>query len=77
MNRWIVNHPSAWLPIAMSLAAIGVLLVHVALFGTARQADEGPPPTSGRSSWRHKFRSWPSSPSNGCRARHARRCSSW
>ena len=41
MNRWIVNHPSAWLPIAMSLAAIGVLLVHVVLFGAARQADEG------------------------------------
>ncbi len=32
---------SAWLPIAMSLAAFGVVVVHVALFGTAREPDEG------------------------------------
>lgn len=37
----IVKKPSAFLPIAMSLAALLVVLFHVAVFGTARQADEG------------------------------------
>jgi FtsH-binding integral membrane protein len=41
MNRSIIHRPSAWLPIALSLAALGVVLVHVALFGAAREADEG------------------------------------
>jgi hypothetical protein len=38
-----LRHPSAFLPIAMSLLAVGVVLTHIALFGTARQrqADEG------------------------------------
>ena len=36
-----LKHPSAFLPIAMSLLALGVVLTHIALFGTARQADEG------------------------------------
>ena len=33
--------PSAWLPIAMSSAALVVVLGHVLVAGTAREADEG------------------------------------
>jgi hypothetical protein len=36
-----LKQPSAFLPIAMSLLAVGVVLTHIALFGTGRQADEG------------------------------------
>ena len=36
-----LKHPSAFLPIAMSLLAVAVVLTHIALFGTARQPDEG------------------------------------
>jgi hypothetical protein len=36
-----LKHPSAFLPVAMSLGALAVVLVHVALFGTAREPDEG------------------------------------
>ncbi len=36
-----MKQPSAWLPIAMSLAALAIVLVHVARYGTAREADEG------------------------------------
>jgi len=36
-----MRQPSAFLPVAMSLAALGTLLVHVALFCCAREADEG------------------------------------
>ena len=37
----VMKRTSAYLPIAMSLAALTTVIVHVALFGTARQADEG------------------------------------
>jgi hypothetical protein len=37
----ILKHPSAFLPVAMSLGAIAVVLIVVALHGTAPQADEG------------------------------------
>lgn len=37
----MMKHPSAFLPLAMSLAAITTVVVHVALSGTAREADEG------------------------------------
>jgi hypothetical protein len=33
--------PVSFLPVAMSFAALGVVIVHVAIFGTAREADEG------------------------------------
>lgn len=36
-----LRRPSALIPPAMSAAALGVVAGHVALFGTARQADEG------------------------------------
>ena len=33
--------PSALLPVAMSFAALAIILVHVARFGAARETDEG------------------------------------
>jgi len=36
-----IKHPSAFLPIAMSLLAVAAVLTHIALAGTAPQADEG------------------------------------
>ena len=36
-----LKHPSAFLPITMSLLAVAVVLTHIAFFGTARQPDEG------------------------------------
>jgi hypothetical protein len=37
----MIKKPSAFLPVAMSFAAFAVVLVHVAIYGTAREADEG------------------------------------
>jgi hypothetical protein len=37
----IIKRPSAFLPLAMSLTALTLVLVHVAVFGAAREADEG------------------------------------
>jgi FtsH-binding integral membrane protein len=37
----ILKHPSAFLPIAMSLLAVGIVLTHLAFFGAAPQKDEG------------------------------------
>ena len=37
----VVRKPSAVIPIAMSLAALGVVLAHLAIAGPAPQADEG------------------------------------
>ena len=37
----ILRHPSAFLPIAMSLLAVAVILIHIGRFGIAPQADEG------------------------------------
>ena len=37
----ITKHPSAFLPVAMSLTALTVVLVHVAVYGVVREADEG------------------------------------
>jgi hypothetical protein len=36
-----LKHPTAFLPIVMSLLALAVVLAHIALVGTARQSDEG------------------------------------
>jgi hypothetical protein len=36
-----MKHPSALLPVAMSIAALATVLGHVAVFGAAREADEG------------------------------------
>jgi hypothetical protein len=37
----IIKQPSAYVPIAMSLAALATVALHVARFGTAREPDEG------------------------------------
>ena len=37
----MISKPSAFLPVAMSFAALAVVLFHVAIFGAAREADEG------------------------------------
>ena len=39
--RNTLKYPSAFLPITMSLFAVAVVMTHIALFGTARQPDEG------------------------------------
>ena len=36
-----MKRPSAFLPVAMSCAALALVLVRVVLFGIAREADEG------------------------------------
>jgi len=38
--RNTLKHPSAFLPIAMSLLAVAAVLTHIALFGTAPQPDD-------------------------------------
>jgi hypothetical protein len=40
-QRTPMKQPSAWLPIAMSLAALAVVVGHIAMSGAARQPDEG------------------------------------
>jgi len=37
----MLTKPSAFLPVAMSLAALANVLIHVVMFGIAREADEG------------------------------------
>jgi hypothetical protein len=37
----VLKKPSAFLPVVMSLAALAIVLVHIVISGTARQADEG------------------------------------
>ncbi len=41
VNLSSMKQLSAWLPIAMSLAALAVVLGHVIVFGAVREADEG------------------------------------
>ena len=41
MNLSPIKQPAAWIPIAMSLAALVTVLFHIAIFGAAREADEG------------------------------------
>ncbi|MCW5853720.1 MAG: hypothetical protein KIT87_26875 [Anaerolineae bacterium] len=37
----LLKHPSAFLPLAMSLAALALIVGYVGMFGITRQADEG------------------------------------
>jgi hypothetical protein len=37
----LVRRPSAFLPIAMSMAALALVLIHIAVYGAGRQPDEG------------------------------------
>jgi hypothetical protein len=39
----LLKQPSAWIPLAMSLAALAFLLGYVAIFGIVRHEDEGAP----------------------------------
>lgn len=42
MNRLaVLKHPSAFLPVAMSLGALATVLIYLVLHGPAPQADEG------------------------------------
>jgi hypothetical protein len=36
-----IKRPSAFLPVAMSLVALALVLSHIALFGVVHEADEG------------------------------------
>ena len=38
----LIKRPSAFLPVIMSVAALAVVLGHVAMLGAVREADEGP-----------------------------------
>jgi hypothetical protein len=37
----LLKQPSAFLPVAMSLGALAIVLIYLALYGPARQVDEG------------------------------------
>ena len=37
----MLKKPSAFLPVAMSLAALATVLIHIVIYGVAREADEG------------------------------------
>ena len=39
----LLRRPSAWIPLAMSLAALALLLGYVAIFGIVQHEDEGAP----------------------------------
>ena len=41
MNFSTLKRPSALIPLAMSFAALSVVLGHIAIFGAAHEADEG------------------------------------
>jgi hypothetical protein len=41
MDGALLKRPSALVPVAMSAAALAIVLGYAAMFGTARQADEG------------------------------------
>ena len=41
MNISTMKHPSAFIPVVMSLAALAIVLGHIAMFGAVREADEG------------------------------------
>jgi len=43
MNLPSLKQPSAFLPLAMSLAALALVLGHVAVYGIVHEADEGTP----------------------------------
>lgn len=41
MQTALLRRPSALVPLAMSVAALAIVMVYAAIHGTARQADEG------------------------------------
>jgi hypothetical protein len=42
-GKSLFKQPSAWIPLAMSLAALALLLGYVAIFGIVHNKDEGSP----------------------------------
>jgi hypothetical protein len=43
MGSSLLKHPSAFVPLMMSLAALALVMVYVVLFGIVHQPDEGTP----------------------------------
>jgi hypothetical protein len=43
MNISVLKHPSALIPLAMSIAALALVVVHTAMYGVVQEADEGTP----------------------------------
>ena len=41
MDAALLKRPSALIPVAMSMAALAIVIGYAAMFGVARQADEG------------------------------------
>jgi hypothetical protein len=41
MDGTTIKRATAWIPVAMSTAALAIVLIHIARFGVAREADEG------------------------------------
>ena len=41
MDARLLKRPTAFIPLAMSIAALSIVIVYVSMFGTARQEDEG------------------------------------
>ena len=41
MNGTLLRRPTALIPLAMSTAALAIVIVHAVRFGTAREVDEG------------------------------------
>jgi len=41
VNFALLKRPTALIPVAMSIAAFGLVIAHVVFYGTAHQADEG------------------------------------
>lgn len=41
MNRSLMKEPSAYAPVAMSLAGLALVLLHVTRYGLTRETDEG------------------------------------
>ena len=42
-NNSLFKQPSAWIPLAMSFAALVMILVYLAIFGIVHNQDEGAP----------------------------------
>ena len=42
MNKPTIRQPTVFLPIAMSLIALSMMLIHFALFGIVHESHEGP-----------------------------------
>jgi hypothetical protein len=42
-KAFLLKQPSAWIPLAMSLAALTMILAYAAIFGIVQTADEGTP----------------------------------